>query len=218
MFSLPEFARRTLGALLLAVYVLVAAGVPLPTGGDATNGELYPCASSGCGCKSAESCWRSCCCHTLAERLQWAAKHGVKPPEFALVAAKAAGLNVSGERLAPKVVRAQLALTQPAAKSCCKSKRTCCSSHDKSCCESQSLVTTDKTKADDKNATDFIVVWRALGCQGQSLQWLAAVPSLITVEHEFSAHLPLAAWLGPHTSEAASPLYDTPTPPPPERA
>lgn len=211
MFSLPEFVRRALGALLLAAYVLVAAGVPLPTvSGTSKSDELYPCASSGCGCDSAERCWRSCCCHTLAQRLQWAAKNGVKPPEFALAAAKAAGLTAGGERRAPTRVQVKWA-TKP----CCKSQRSCCSSQAKTCCTSHTR--SSKQTSDDEKA-DFIVAFRALGCQGQSLQWLAAVPSLITVEHELSAHLPLAAWLGPHTSEAASPLYDTPTPPPPERA
>lgn len=211
MYSLPEFARRALGALLLAVHVLVAAGVPLPTAsGPSKSDELYPCASSGCGCDSADKCWRSCCCHTLAQRLQWAAKNGVKPPEFALAAAEAAGLDASGERLAPKVVQVKLA-----AKTCCESKRSCCSSQTKTCCMSHARST---KQASDADKTDFIVAFRALGCQGQSLQWLAAVPSLITVEHALSAHLPLAAWLGPHTSESASPLYDTPTPPPPKRA
>lgn len=211
MFFLPEFARRALGALLLAVYLLVAAGVPLPTASKPSKSdELYPCASSGCGCDSAEKCWHSCCCHTLAERLQWAAKNGVKPPQFALVAAREAGLDESGEQLAPKVVQVQLA-----AKSCCSSQRSCCASHAKTCCTSHAH--TSKQGRDDQKS-DFIVAWRALGCRGQSLQWLSAVPSLITVEHVLTAHLPLAAWLGPHTSEAASPLYDTPTPPPPERA
>lgn len=209
MFPLSVFARRLLGGSLLAAYLLVAAGVPLPTASkSAKRGERYPCEACGCGCDSAENCWRSCCCHTLAERLAWAAKNGVKPPKFALSAAKEAGLNANGEPITPKIVRVKLA-TQ----SCCRSKRPCCSSHAKTCCSSL-----DHRHDQSEEQSSFLVAWRAMACQGQSLHWLAAVPSLITVQLELSAHLPLAAWLGPPTSEAASPLYDTPTPPPPERA
>ncbi|MGD9635697.1 MAG: hypothetical protein AB7G28_14740 [Pirellulales bacterium] len=208
MFPLPVFARRLLGGSLLAAYLFVAAGVPLPTASKpAKSGELFPCATSGCGCDSAEKCWRSCCCHTLAERLQWAAEHGVKPPDFALAAAKAAGLDANGERLTPKVVQVKLAT-----KSCCSSKRSCCS-RGASCCSSHN----HRSEPNEEQST-FFVAWRAMACHGQSLQWLAAVPSLITVDLELSDHLALVAWLGPHSSDASSPLYDTPTPPPPERA
>ena len=48
------------------------------------SGEMFPCMDCPCGCNSAEQCWRSCCCHTLAERMDWAREHGVRPPEYAI--------------------------------------------------------------------------------------------------------------------------------------
>jgi hypothetical protein len=205
--------RSCVRGTLIAAYFVVAAGIPLPMIREpAKSRELFPCASSGCGCDSAEKCWRSCCCHTLAERLAWAAKNGVKPPEFALAAARDAGLDAGGRPLVARVVVAKVVNAHLATKTCCRSKRSCCSSHSKSCCSSHN----HPKQQNDK--TDFIIAWRALACHGQSLQWLAAVPSLITVELELSDHLAPVAWLGPHSSEFASPLSDTPTPPPPERA
>jgi hypothetical protein len=59
--------------------------VPLPMGTriqSESAGEQYPCQASLCGCKSAVQCWTSCCCHTPAERLAWAAKHNVTPPAY----------------------------------------------------------------------------------------------------------------------------------------
>jgi hypothetical protein len=42
--------------------------------------ERFPCESCGCGCASALACWTNCCCYTPAERMAWAAAHGVEPP------------------------------------------------------------------------------------------------------------------------------------------
>jgi hypothetical protein len=212
MFPSPVLARRSIGGSLLAAYLFVAVGVPLPSiSRPSSSSEQYPCAASGCGCDSADKCWRSCCCHTLAERLVWAEQHGVKPPDFALAEARQKGLDNGGRPLVARNAIAKVVNASLATKTCCSSKRSCCSSHAKSCCSSRQ----NEKQQNDKS--DLIVAWRALACHGQSLQWFAAVPSLITVELELSDHLALVAWLGPHSSEFVSPFSDTPTPPPPER-
>jgi hypothetical protein len=209
--------RRCVIAASLLAYIVVAAGVPLPLlRRPAKSGELFPCATSGCGCGSAEQCWRGCCCHTLAERLAWAKQNGVKPPAFALAEAKRAGLDASGRPISTKIVRVSLAATAASkTPACCQKKATssCCkSSSTGSCCSSRKV---DAAKSDESN---FVIGFRALACHGQSLNWLAAVPTLITVELNFADEFPLVAWLGPHPSETASPCSETPTPPPPERA
>lgn len=211
-----SLAQKSVAVAAAIMYFAVASGMPLPVAKQtSTNGELFPCASSGCGCDSAEKCWRSCCCHTLAERLAWAEKYDVKPPAFALAEAASAGLDSGGRPLTQKVIVAvvvnRVALTK---KSCCQAKHSCCESAAKShsCCSSH------KKQDDQQQATTFIVAWRALGCHGHSLNWLAAVPSLLSVELNLSDQLPLVTWLGPHSSEVAAGVSDVPTPPPPERA
>ncbi len=202
--------RRSVGGTMIAAYVVVAAGIPLPMVSEpAKSGELFPCASSGCGCDSADKCWRSCCCHTLAERLAWAEKNGVKPPDFARADAREAGLDFRGRPIVAKVVT--VALT---AKSCCHAKRNCCKSSAKTkrCCSSHV-----ESKPESESA-NFVVAYRALGCNGQSFNWLAAVPTLISVDLELTDQLALIAWLGPHSSDVAGGVADVPTPPPPERA
>jgi len=116
--------------MMLAAYVVVAAGIPLPSiNRPAKSGERYPCEACGCGCGSAEHCWQNCCCHTLAERLAWAEKNGVKPPAFALAAARKAGLDDAGRPLSTKVIRVAVpAEAQSATPSCCHSKTSCCKS------------------------------------------------------------------------------------------
>ncbi|MFO0789484.1 MAG: hypothetical protein U0805_08500 [Pirellulales bacterium] len=80
----------------MLIYATTAVGVPLPlVVGASKSGELFPCADCACGCATAEQCWRSCCCHTLAERIAWAHEHNVRPPDYALAAARTAGLNLA---------------------------------------------------------------------------------------------------------------------------
>ncbi len=205
--------RRCLGAILIAAYVVVAAGIPLPSvNRTSRSNERFPCESCGCGCDSAEHCWRNCCCHTLAERLVWAAKNGVIPPDFSLVEARNAGLDAAGRPLQVKLVKVAMREN-----SCCQTKRTCCdSTRSRSCCASNQTAR-NETK-ETAAATDFIIAFRALGCHGQSLHWLAAVPTLIAVELDLADQLPCLAWLGPHSSDLEAGVSDVPTPPPPERA
>src|SRR3954453_10842217 len=87
---------RFTSAMLLVSYAFTAIGVPLPAGASETRGdELFPCSDHACGCPSAEQCWRSCCCHTLAERFAWAREHKVRPPEYAIAEARRDGIDVA---------------------------------------------------------------------------------------------------------------------------
>jgi hypothetical protein len=209
------FGRRCVSAVLLAAYVVTAAGVPLPLGGKRQAGdESYPCANCRCGCSSAEQCWRSCCCHTLAERFAWAREHQVRPPEYAIAAAQAAGLDLAwlGVKSLPP---------------CCSKRATVACEHaEHSCCKGghHELLTVKAPspcplpKGEGSHQGDHIVAWRALACHGQSLNWLAATPTLVVARPVFSHDLPLAAWLGPAASEAAELLPVIPELPPPEQA
>jgi hypothetical protein len=201
--------RRYVAAAMIVGYVAVMSGLPLPSARrPAKTDELFPCSTCGCGCDSAERCWTNCCCHTLAERLEWAAKHGVRPPEFALADARDAGLDISRWDGGSKVVRVAVA-----ARSCCETKAKAASP---SCCTKKTVA--NRTCCARESKPPQMIGWRALACHGQSLHWLAAVPTLIPRPLDFSHELPLVAWLAPPTSEIAAVDGDAPTPPPPERA
>jgi hypothetical protein len=197
-----RFGRRCASGTLLAMYVMTAAGVPLPTGISAKSGEMFPCMGCPCGCNSAEQCWRSCCCHTLAERMDWAHDHGVRPPEYAIDEARHQGIDLCWLD--------DPSYSSTTAKICCASKtgsgKPCC------CCHH------DDHGKDASKVARSIVVWRAMACGGQSMNWLAAVPTLISVRLEAADRLLLISWLGPHTSACADGIADEPIVPPPERA
>src|SRR6478672_3896646 len=138
------FGRRPLSAALLLVYVVTAAGVPIPVARVAHTGELYPCADHACGCPDAEHCWRACCCFTLAERFDWARQHQVRPPEYAIAAAKSAGIDLCWlgiesvkhqDESCPHCAAKLAASTVPP---CCQSKeKSCCDHRAHTCCEEQ---------------------------------------------------------------------------------
>jgi len=203
--------RRSLSAALVATYILTATGMPLPSGGHTHSDELYPCSECACGCATADQCWQSCCCHTLAERFTWAREHGVRPPEYAIAQAQAAGLDLAWLG-SPKPLPACCA----AKSTCCQKKSaTCCAQSAASCCSHSDQLSEAKPSSSKPN---HFVAWRALACHGQSMNWLAAVPTLIVVHPDVSHTLPVVAWLGPAHSESAETGFSSPEVPPPEIA
>jgi hypothetical protein len=84
---------RLCGWFSIALYLAVALGFSLPSPRMAFEGvkknksQPFPCMNSPCGCKDAEQCWRNCCCHTLAERLEWARENHVQPQDYVLAEA-----------------------------------------------------------------------------------------------------------------------------------
>lgn len=210
--------QRGLAIALLLMYATTAIGVPLPSArGHAGGGAAYPCAGSGCGCDSAEHCWRSCCCHTLGQRLQWARKQGVQPPAFALEAARQEGL------LDAVVTEC----TEVGATQDCCSKRVDAERTSlwtttlaalvggEATDSKQSNVAPDSWKSGGEQKAGFVVAWRALACNGQSLNWLAAVPAVVIPSSDLVTYYSLADWLGPLASESAAGIsFDLVTPPP----
>jgi hypothetical protein len=201
-----SFRRRSARVALLVAYAITAAGIPLPAGTVAQkSGELYPCSDCACGCASAEQCWRSCCCHSMAERMAWARVHGVRPPEFAIAEARAARIDLAwlveptGAGAKSLCCARELMADAPA---CCHAKKACCCDHH----EQQS----------SESKSNRVIGWKALNCQGHSSNWLAAVPSLVSVNCVQSDELPLIQWLGPAVSEHADRAGDLPAIPPPQ--
>jgi hypothetical protein len=89
--------RRLCAGLVLVAFLATAAGLPSTAIPDKDRSLLYPCRNHLCGCRSADDCWRHCCCYSRDERLAWAADNGVTPPaaaaESPAVAAAPEGWN-----------------------------------------------------------------------------------------------------------------------------
>lgn len=222
--TIPTSRQRIIACVLLAVYVVTVAGVPLPSVvSSQKSAELFPCSSCGCGCATAEQCWRSCCCHTLAERMAWAHEHNVRPPDYAIAEAQNAGIDLAWLGIKPSTIAqakipscCQKAGNAAATKNlppCCQKRLSAISAVARSCCSSH-----NHDDHETSHQADHFVAWRALACHGQSLNWLAATPTLAVDRPTFSHDLPLVAWLGPAASESATCVAQRPDLPPPEPA
>ena len=79
---------------LLALLCLAAILLPLPIAPVAQNNsgkdtsQPFPCQNRPCGCRSAEQCWKKCCCFTNSQKVAWAKANGVDLPNYVLAAAK----------------------------------------------------------------------------------------------------------------------------------
>ncbi len=89
-------ASRTAVGLAVLGFVSMSLGISAGTIGQKDRSTPFPCMLSRCACKTASDCWRSCCCHSLAERLAWARKRSIEPPPEAL--AKVAEIKPTEQR------------------------------------------------------------------------------------------------------------------------
>jgi len=108
--------RRFVSLLTLVGYFVICTGLPVPfaigqtTAEEASATTPYPCQGHRCGCRSAEQCWKACCCMSDLEKRMWAERNGVPLPDYLL---------------SPAAVVAEVSSTtvhqaEPAARSCCK--------------------------------------------------------------------------------------------------
>jgi len=74
--------------LALAVVLLCAMiPLPLPIRVVKDASEAFPCQHHTCGCRTAAQCWKSCCCFTNTQKVEWAERERAKVPDFVIVAA-----------------------------------------------------------------------------------------------------------------------------------
>lgn len=195
-FQLRDALTVVVTTLLAAWYAAIVIGVPLP-GPKKLISERFPCENCHCGCDSAEHCWRNCCCHTLAERLEWAEREGVEPPTF---------------------VRVEVELARKKPLSPCCAKRLAATGTSPSCCSAKSngcCATREQTQSSESS---YVLGWKAMACKGVGLQWTSAVPA-IPIEPWQTPELPVRVeWLASMPRPALPSVYDAPSVPPPEHS
>jgi hypothetical protein len=198
MFPCSVF-RRAVGWTMLALYGLIASGLPLPVLGPPEGtaaakvagkdrSRPFPCMDKACGCDSAERCFTSCCCHTPAETLAWAQARGLEPAVLAALQRRVAA-----------------AAPAPAAGGCCavkqQAKPSCCASSDDGeaaedsvCGDSTALAgepvsppSSDEPAPNDEPGCKVVILRAMLACGGVVAQWAAAgvslpPPAIVTCE------------------------------------
>lgn len=109
--------------------------LPLPVVIEKDLSIPFPCQSMGCGCKDANQCWSSCCCHTDAEKLAWAKQRGIAPPAWFLEKVKYAPTSQTQQKSkcccsqdVPQPQQNDKPSSPGRPKCCCESDEACCCS------------------------------------------------------------------------------------------
>lgn len=228
----PKIRQRAAIRRLLSLATLVSLAlsfvpisIPQPTESKDTSSP-FPCQNRPCGCRSAEQCWKSCCCFSNQEKLAWAKSAGVKLPAYV---ARAAAREMQEKQLAKHERRVA---HQP---DCCGAKRHS-NPEATECCEvavvSQRSDAGNRKKASftksvqKKQATAeskladmatnaktvlgiFVQECRGLGHGVNWLPW-AVVPQLPTLP----GHEPPEKWHHPKSLDCRTTSAEPPEPPP----
>ncbi len=147
--------KRRLIALVALVSVLSSV-IPIPVSfqsPEKDRSQPFPCQNRPCGCRSAEQCWKKCCCFTNTQKVAWAKAHSVRPPQFVIAAA-----NREQET------------RECASKTCCSK----CSTHSSPAAEPQTASTGNKVDGAEHEKHDHITLVIgvfAQECQGQGWGW-----------------------------------------------
>lgn len=192
-----------LSVLSLVVVSMLAAivGIPLPIVRlKKDKSAPFPCMDRPCGCANAESCWRKCCCHTNAEKIAWAKKNNVTPPDYVLTAI-------------------ELEASSDVPKCCCCSKKA--PSHESPKRKSHQSKTV--AQIEGQNTIDQVDLELSLiklddlnRCQGKAkLSWLLSCIIACNLESQITLLTPMVSWAKGDTALSVdSPLVLVDSPPP----
>lgn len=178
-------------ALLTRLILCVAGGavglsnsyLPLPVPTLKDRSVAFPCQDNVCGCRNAAQCWSSCCCHTDQQKLDWARKNGVTPPDSFL------------QKMAWKKYSTCCAKTESVTKPKAESRAACCCAKVKmetaaqripaGCCQSQESPS--KTVKAPPAPKDTVVIQALQQCQSVADHFLIVSLKLLPGEDPASA-------------------------------
>lgn len=93
---------RIIGLILLlsicAMTLPLPMMVPIGPSPEKETSESFPCQNRPCGCRSAEQCWKKCCCFSNAQKVAWAKANNVEIPDFVRKAAELESASASKTR------------------------------------------------------------------------------------------------------------------------
>jgi hypothetical protein len=216
-YSLP---RRLCTGLVLGAYLATALGFPLSISPRKESSQPFPCQDHPCGCRTAEACWRQCCCFSPAQRFAWARAHDVEPPSYAEQPGEMGWQTVrlrdqengQGERRG----RADCCPGHEA-DPLAASARACCSAESsrKSCCASQPAPGSGSKKGTVKARFRWNCMISAMKCQGMGTLWVASqaiTPPLPRLR--WTPNLACVGWTIHHQDNPVVTSYQPPDPPP----
>lgn len=179
------------------------------------SAERYPCESCGCGCTGARECWTTCCCHSDEEKLAWAIRNGVQPPEYARFTddqwvAAANAVEPGSASCGMCVPQIQQDLRSGAAKAASDCGRPAAPCAPAASCDSAGC----DEKTPRRDGHQYL---SALGCQGLAQMLLVPPPPVLTAPAMLVRTEVQTAMHEANRAGAPAPAWrhlDIPTPPP----
>ena len=156
-----RIATRSTAMLCLVAFVMATMGLPLPISSSKDRSVAFPCQNSPCGCQNAEQCWKSCCCHSLEERLAWAKRNDVTPPKYV------AALKLANSTSTSSSLRT----------SCCTKSATF--GDQQTCCSNEHArakpagETHDPSTSESNEFSGTVLLLSAFQCKGLTMNWVA---------------------------------------------
>lgn len=200
--------RRAISLCLLWSLLVSIVPVPVPVAAPASEkdqSQPFPCQNHPCGCRSAQQCWKQCCCFTNEQKLAWAEKNHVEAPSFVKAQALA---EKSQKKLFPVSAKAKGSCTTDSSKHCCTRSR-------KSVTDGSAKQHSGSPRKSKTGQTRFVIGIFAQSCQGNSaslfsIGWAVPAPMVaMQVTIEVVGDVP--AFTPPQLCEVAFP---PPVPPP----
>lgn len=203
---------------LISLFVqigLCASLFPLPIGWyNASEKDLsapFPCQNRPCGCKSAEQCWKRCCCFNNKQKLAWARANQVAAPSY--VALEAEKEEIESDHLSSACCSRCVKSKQTAArKPCCQAAG---ASHGKSSlCAHEAEQDLTATK-EDRSSTRLVLGMYWHNCQGQNWFWNSLPWCILNDDQELiAAPSKNAKSIGPLARQHPQFSLQPPVPPP----
>lgn len=187
--------------------------VPTKSSSEKDESEPFPCQNRPCGCRTAEQCWKKCCCFTNSQKVAWAKANNVKVPDFVLKAAGIEAASVSAPRSETcSLVTAESNSELKSATSCCsKSADAAAAVKDREQATSSgycSKCVPKKTVAHSTPRKKIVTGFNAAECQGiaflVALLSTSIVSANVTIESAvpkhgelITAHSERLPWMSP---------------------
>lgn len=191
------------------MYALLMSGIPLPVSFVAVaevekdRSRPFPCMDRKCGCRTADQCWRSCCCHTVEERVAWAHANGVEVPAF-----------VQAELAAEPRVEQACAVRRAGCADCEAVRQAEVAEQAASCCETEQQQPARAAES-DSGGWQTVVLIQALGCQGVDFNLLGVAIAIPVVPMATAHELLAGDWFRPfETPTLPAPAFLPEVPPP----
>lgn len=172
--------RRTATFVLICWYPFISIGFvryAAPLREVRYHSDRFPCEGSSCGCRNAEQCWRSCCCRTFVQRMEWSRREGVPAPGYVAVEADRE-IALAAKR--PIKMRCGVAPDASADMQASSKCQHCVQQRPK-----QSITGVARTSHQSRARVSNVLSGsvskslsvRTLECQGRTVLWVAASPA-----------------------------------------